>query len=650
MPGTPLNESRPIFKLTAPFLLACVAFLLTPLTASHAASELVLSREFQVSALHNMPGPDSHPGLQFQQTNHLEKKAFEWQVQLQAPAGQESPLYQNVNSANFSVRFPSTKGVIIHWNLGSHSQTTDFQPQSKALAVSEPFLLESFGGRSSDGVMPYFNLATDEGELIFAVGWSGDWRASFTLKPNGKIQITAGLKRSRFKLDREEHVRLPSVLAMSYRGPWIDGQNQFRRLMLNHFTPPGRAPMTLMPVAASVHGLLGFNLTTEKNLTLLADHIATLKLPINTFWLDAGWNEGGFPGGQGNPNADPIRFPRGLTPVGKAVREKGMKFLAWFEPERVMRGSWLDREHPDWLLSPSNTPAELRYLEKDGFRLLDLGNPAARRWAIDHISQQLREADISIYRQDFNQYPAFFWHTDERPNEVGLREIRYVNGLYDFLDTLARRHPELIIDNCASGGRRLDFELMRRSVVLWRSDSCWGDNSFPRNVQAMTHGLSHWLPLHGLGAHTTDQIALRSGMGTCGSFPVNFHNPDAVTALSRHLKRYLKVRALFSADFYPLTKWSDAPTDWLGFQFHDSAKEEGIIQLFCGPNPTQQTYELKPQALNANKIYTITNWDSPNAVINLSGDQLSRSGIRFSGRNVNQAIVLHYKSHAHTAK
>ena len=57
MPGTPLNESRPIFKLTAPFLLACVAFLLTPLTASHAASELVLSREFQVSALHKMPGP-----------------------------------------------------------------------------------------------------------------------------------------------------------------------------------------------------------------------------------------------------------------------------------------------------------------------------------------------------------------------------------------------------------------------------------------------------------------------------------------------------------------------------------------------------------------------------------------------------------------
>ena len=215
-----------------------------------------------------------------------------------------------------------------------------------------------------------------------------------------------------------------------------------------------------------------------------------------------------------------------------------MRFLVWFEPERVMRGTWLDREHPAWLSFPSSTPPNLRYMEKDGFRLLDLGNPEACHWVLDSISQHIHEAGISVYRHDFNEYPAFFWHTGEPPDEVGLREVRYVNGLYDFLDELARRHPRLILDNCASGGRRLDFEMMRRCVVLWRSDSCWDAKSFPRNVQAMTHGLSLWLPLHGLGSHTTDDVALRSGMGACGTYAVNFHDPAAVAALGRHLERY----------------------------------------------------------------------------------------------------------------
>jgi alpha-galactosidase len=229
-----------------------------------------------------------------------------------------------------------------------------------------------------------------------------------------------------------------------------------------------------MPVAASVHGLIGFNDTTEEKLTALAASLAVIGLPLDTFWLDAGWNTGGFPHGQGDPEADAKRFPRGLAPVGEAARQAKMRFLAWFEPERAMPGTWLEREHPAWLLQPSDTPPELRYQEKDGFHLLDLGNPEARRWAAETVSKQIREAGIGIYRQDCNLYPAFFWRTAEETNRIGLREIGHIAGLHDYLDELAHRHPDLILDNCASGGRRLDFEMMRRCVALWRSDSCWG--------------------------------------------------------------------------------------------------------------------------------------------------------------------------------
>ncbi len=613
----------------------------------YADSELVLSPDFRISQLRDMPCLESQAGLRFEQRDYREASAIEWQVRLRAPADQESPLYEDLKSADFTVRFPSSQlpgeqRVTLHWSKGSHAEANDFQPFAKVLTAADPVTLESFGGRSSDGAMPYFNLASDDGGLIVAVGWSGDWMASFELKSGGKVRITAGLKQSRFKLKAGEELRLPSVLVMSYRGSWFDGQNRFRRLMLRHFTPQNHTPMELMPVAASVHGMLGFNDTTEEKLIELAAEVSGLKLPLDTFWLDAGWNEGGFPQSQGNPNADPKRFPHGLLPVGRAAREKGMRFLAWFEPERAMVGTWLDREHSDWLLTPSDTPPELRYMENDGFRLLDFGNSDARQWALESVSQPIRAANISVYRQDFNEYPAYFWHTDQPPDQVGLSEVRYINGLYEFLDELARLHPELIIDSCASGGRRLDFEMMRRSVVLWRSDSCWDDKTFPRNVQAMTHGLSHWLPLHGLGALGTDNVSLRSGMGACGSFAINYRDPNAVEGLRRHLEQYHKVRRLFTADFYPLTDWSDDSMKWLAFQFHDPGTGEGILQAFCGANSSERSLTLKPKGLDATKQYTIVNWDDPAAPLERTGDELINAGIVVSARDIDRAIVLHY--------
>ena len=117
----------------------------------------------------------------------------------------------------------------------------------------------------------------------------------------------------------------------------------------------------------------------------LAQHIAALKLPIDTFWLDAGWNKGGFPRRtEGNPNPDPVRFPHGLESRGQGGGE-----------DRTC-GSWSgsSRSGPcaarGWTAStrlgcsrPSGTPPESRYQERDGFRLLDLANPDARRWAVD---------------------------------------------------------------------------------------------------------------------------------------------------------------------------------------------------------------------------------------------------------------------------
>lgn len=608
--------------------------LLIALTVSHAAAAGGIERPAA-------PFGEPVPGLRIESRAYPEHAATEWQLRLRASASGESLLYENLKSADFEVAFPPGPPVMLHWSKGSHSEPGDFEPKTRPLAAGEPFSLESFGGRSSDGVMPYFNLAGEGGGIIVAIGWTGDWKASFEMKSNGRVRFTAGLKRTRFRLVLGEEVRLPSILVMNYDGDWIDGQNRFRRLMLAHFTPQNHPPMTLMPVQAGVHGIFPFNATSEEKLVRLAADVAALRLPLDCYHLDAGWNEGGFPKGQGNPHADPVRFPNGLAPVGAAVRQTGMRFLAWFEPERAMRGTWMEREHPAWLLKPTGTPDRLRYQERDGFFLLDLGNPDARQWVIESVSEEITRSGLDFYRQDFNLYPAWFWHTGEKPDEIGLREIRHINGLYDFLDEVARRHPGLILDNCAAGGRRLDFEMMRRCIVLWRSDNTWGHETFPQNVQAMTHGLSHWLPLHGLGAAATDDLALRSGMGACGSFSINYRNPKAVAALRKHLDGYLKVRLLFIGDFFPLTPYSLDTTSWIAWQFHRADLNEGVVQAFRRPEAADETLTVKLRSLDPKQRYEVENLDGGKEV--RVGEELMQ-GLEIALREKPAAAVLILKA------
>ena len=573
--------------------------------------------------------------------------ATEWRFSLKPQTHLTPTIITDLSSADLDIVFPNSRPINLHWSEGSHGLASDFQPHTEKLHSGNTRTFESIGGRSSDGVMPYFHIENGDGGLIIAIGWSGDWVCSLSKHPNedheaSRLRITAGLKHKELRANNTVPLQLPSILVMSYRGDQFAGRNQFRRLMLHHFSPTNFAAKELMPIAASVHGMIAFNDTNESNLEATLERITSLKLPINTYWVDAGWNQSGFPGGQGNLDHDLLRFPKGFTRLGEKVEQNGLRFLLWFEPERVMQGTQIERDHPSWLLKPSRTSDEFRYFENDGFFLFNLANAEARKWMLEKISRQISDWRVRIYRQDANIAPGFFWHTNLEEADVAMLEVEYINGLYWFLDELQKRHPELIIDGCAAGGRRLDFEMLRRSVVLWRSDSCWGDKEYPRNVQAMTMGLSQWIPLHGLGAASSSVISLRSGLGGCGSFAINYNDPNDVDSLRKHLDRYLPIRHLFTGDFYPLTNWSLNPNQTIAFQFHDSSSETGIIQLFFGDERSAVPMRLFPKGLQAQRIYNLSCWDKK-LTAQVTGNQLMKEGIMLPNQGGGNAVVLEYR-------
>ena len=112
------------------------------------------------------------------------------------------------------------------------------------------------------------------------------------------------------------------------------------------------------------------------------------------------------------------------------------------------KGEEIDREHPEWLLSVG---------ESDN-KLFDLGNPEARAWITDRVDSIIKASGVKIYRQDFNFDPLPIWKANEAPDRVGFLENRHAMGYLAYWDELVLRNPGLIIDSCASGGRRNDLE------------------------------------------------------------------------------------------------------------------------------------------------------------------------------------------------
>jgi alpha-galactosidase len=112
------------------------------------------------------------------------------------------------------------------------------------------------------------------------------------------------------------------------------------------------------------------------------------------------------------------------------------------------------------------------------------------------VSGLITGQGIDLYRQDFNMDPLGYWRAADEPDRQGITEMRHVEGYLAYWDELRRRHPGLLIDSCASGGRRNDLETLRRAVPLLRSDyqSFQGDPAYAPGNQGHTYGLSSCAP------------------------------------------------------------------------------------------------------------------------------------------------------------
>jgi alpha-galactosidase len=501
--------------------------------------------------------------------------AIEWTGYLQNLRHGTSPLLSDIMAADVELG-PVAGEVVVRHAHGSTSAPTDFLPIVTALGDGETLELAPAGGRSSDTALPFLNITWDGGGVVAAIGWSGQWHASIG-RGGDMVKLRVGQELTKLRLRPMEEIRTPKMLLVFWQGedPQM-GNNLLRQLLLDKYAPRRDGQVFMPPITHSTW--FSFNQgndVTEENQIAAARKMAKMDAGLEVFWLDAGWFEGGWPGGAGSwvPKAD--NFPNGLRPLAEAVHEEGMKLCVWFEPERVTEGSRIATERPEFVLH-----------EKTGGGgefgdLYNLGDKAAREYLTGLLAKAVADWDIDIYRHDFNIEPLGFWRAADEPERQGISEIRYVEGLYAMWDELARRKPGLFIDNCASGGRRIDLETCARSVPLWRSDTQSGETARPIVDQVQTAGLSMWVPLNSAGAWAFDPYSFWSvatmGVNFCGNITAEGFDVEGMRARAKEVLRW---RELWLKDFWVLTDVTTSEEDWCAWQMHDPEAGKGVVMAF----------------------------------------------------------------------
>lgn len=505
------------------------------------------------------------------------------------------------------------------------------------------------GGRSCDQYAPFFNIHKDGKGYIVAVGWTGQWNCKITRNPDDVLFQTK-IEDTHFRLLPGEKFRTGSIVIMPYEGTVMQSQNKWRRLVRTDFSLIGQEGRDAHgPVCAGVWGGMKTSSIMER-LRIIKEN----ELPFEYIWMDAGWYgidtkptpdeyEGDWPEHTGDWRVSPLIHPNGLKDVAQKIHENGMKFILWVEPERVRKNTPIVLAHPEYFIE-SDDPNE-----KD--LLLRLGNPDAWQYCYETLCRLIEEIGVDCYRQDFNMYPLSYWRKCDAEDRRGITEITHINGLYRLWDALLEKFPHLLIDNCASGGKRIDIETLRRSIPLWRSDSQCPAN-FRLEVSQCHHlSFNYWLPYSGTGGgRPYDTYRIRSSYSPAMSTNYTFSerdpfgdDPEKLAWIKARLLEYKKVRSYMTEDFYPLTEVSDRSDIWSAAQFHRPSSNDGVVQVFRRERSPYETACIPLYGLEPDCEYVFTDVDDADYSLRLSGAQLMEQGFPVSVAEKRSARIYFYQ-------
>jgi alpha-galactosidase len=571
---------------------------------------------------------------------------LEWTVYFKNTGQENTPLLENIQTIDVQVeRGPESEFVLRHCN-GDMLDAALYQPFEKTLTPKSNQRFTPGDGRPSSGSFPYYNLQMPGGGLILAVGWPGQWAASFTRDQKRGLHVLAGQELTHFVLQPGEEVRTPLIAVLFWQGTDVArSQNLWRRWMIAHNVPrtsDGKLPPPILPAYSGLQFYEMTNANTE-NQKQFIDRYVEERLGIDYWWMDAGWywNKGNW-WWTGTWEVDTKRFPGGLRTISDHAHAKGIRTIVWFEPERVTDDTWLSNHHPEWLLRQKDLD-RLKPTDPKNNALLNLGDPKTLQWLVNHVDKTISEQGIDLYRQDYNIGPLLYWREHDSADRQGITEIKYVTGYLAYFDELRRRHPDMLLDSCASGGRRNDLETMRRAVALHPTD--YGYENMTAK-QAFHYSLFQWIPYFGatlMPVETVNAYNLRSGFALTTMLCYDVRRKDLDYSLLRKLVAEWRLASkCYYGDYYPLTHYSLDDAAWIAWQFDCPESDEGVVHAFRRGGNMEPSKTLQLAGLNPAASYDVADLGAGTSK-KATGMELMERGLTVDIPEKPGAVVIKYR-------
>lgn len=336
------------------------------------------------------------------------------------------------------------------------------------------FTIDSSRGATSAAHYPFMAVmekgaGEDHGQVYATtLVYSGNFSMSVEKNEFQDVRIVAGVNPFEFKwiLRPGETFTTPEALHVYASNGLQEMSHIWHQFVRERITPERFAKMP-RPSYLNTWEACYFDVTSEKVLAL-ADK--AVELGLDMIVLDDGWFVGRNDDttSLGDWVADETKMPEGIPWLAAQVKAKGLKFGLWVEPEMVSPDSDLCRRHPEWVIQVPGRKASLGRYQLT----LDL----SQQVVVDHLYESLASIlsceDICYVKWDMNRAITEVGSTALAGEQQGEVAHRYILGLYQLLDRLTTKFPEIIFENCASGGNRCDLAMLSYMTQTWTSDMC----------------------------------------------------------------------------------------------------------------------------------------------------------------------------------
>lgn len=358
-------------------------------------------------------------------------------------------------------------------------------------------VFESRRGTSSHQYNPAFILADvnateDRGNCYgIAFVYSGGFRFETEKDPYDQVRTVMSIQPEQFAypLNPGERFVVPeTIFSFSQNGFGALSHNYHN--CINHHVIRRSFQKKMRPVLINSWEAAYFDFTGETMLELAKN---AADVGIDLVVMDDGWfgKRDDDNSGLGDWEVNEEKLGCSLGTLIEKINELGVDFGIWIEPEMISEDSTLYRNHPDWVLQiPGRSPVRSR-----NQLVLDFSRKDVRDYIFASICKVLDQGNITYVKWDMNRSISdVYSHVNVR----GTVLHDYVVGVYDFLEQMIQRYPELLIEGCSGGGGRFDIGMLYYTPQIWCSD-----NTDAIDRTKIQYGTSFFYPASAVGSHVS---------------------------------------------------------------------------------------------------------------------------------------------------